>query len=148
MRTLHPRSEDLAAGDADSMLWLDDPDRCGALRKIVPLARALNGFDAWISGRKRYQGAARAPFPVFEADDAGRIKINPLAGWSRARIEAVFAIRGLPWHPLVAEEYLSIGCATCTDRVRLGEDPRAGRWRGRVKTECGIHSKLLSRLAR
>jgi phosphoadenosine phosphosulfate reductase len=148
VRTLHPRSEDLAAGDADGMLWLDDPDRCCALRKVVPLASALNSFDAWVSGRKRYQGSARAALPLFEADDAGRIKINPLAGWSRTRIEAVFAARNLPRHQLVEEGYLSIGCMTCTDRVRPGEDPRAGRWRHRVKTECGIHSNLLSRLAR
>jgi phosphoadenosine phosphosulfate reductase len=148
VRTLHPRSEHLAAGDAEGMLWLNDPDRCCALRKVVPLARALNGFDAWVSGSKRYQGAARAALPLLEADDAGRIKINPLAGWSRARIEAVFAARNLPRHPLVADGYLSIGCMTCTDRVCPGEDPRAGRWRGLVKTECGIHSNLLSPLAR
>ena len=124
VRTLHPRSEDLAAGDADGMLWLDDPDRCCALRKVVRLASALNGFDAWVSGRKRYQGSARAALAVFEVDNAGRIKINPLAGWSRARIEVVFAARNLPRHPLVEEGYLSVGCMTCTDRVRPGEDPR------------------------
>jgi phosphoadenosine phosphosulfate reductase len=148
VRTLHPRSEDLAAADADGMLWLDDPDRCCALRKVVPLANALCGFDAWISGRKRYQAAARAALPLFEMDDAGRIKINPLAGWSHAQIEAEFAARDMPRHPLVGKGYLSIGCVTCTDRVSPGENPRAGRWRGRVKTECGIHSNLLSRLAR
>ena len=148
VRTLHPRSEDLAAADADGMLWLDDPDRCCALRKVVPLASVLNGFDAWVSGRKRYQGAARAALPLFEMDDAGRIKINPLAGWSPAQIEAVFVARDLPRHRLVAEGYLSIGCITCTDRVRPGEDRRAGRWRGLVKTECGIHSNLRSRWAR
>jgi phosphoadenosine phosphosulfate reductase len=146
VRTLHPRAEDLAADDADSMLWLADPDRCCALRKVAPLASALHGFEAWVSGRKRFQGAARATLPVFEADGAGRIKINPLAGWSRAQIEAVLATRNLPRHPMVADGYLSIGCMNCTDRVRPGEDPRAGRWRGRVKSECGIHLSLAPRL--
>ena len=148
VRTVHPMNEFLATGDADGMLWLNDPDRCCALRKVVPLASALNGFDAWVSGRKRYQGAARVALPLFEVDDAGRIKVNPLAGWSRAEIEAVFAARNLPRHPLVAEGYMSIGCMTCTERVSPGEDPRAGRWRGLAKTECGIHSNLLARLAR
>lgn len=148
VRTLHPTAEQLATDDADNMLWSNDPDRCCELRKVVPLASALIGFAAWVSGRKRYQGAARATLPVFEADGCGRIKINPFAGWSPAQIEDVFATRNLPRHPLVADGYLSIGCTTCTERVRPGEDPRAGRWRGHVKTECGIHSKLLSRLAR
>ena len=146
VRSLHPRAEDLAADDADSMLWHADPDRCCALRKVEPLASALHGFAAWVSGRKRFQGAARATLPVFEADGAARIKINPLAGWSRAQIEAVFATRNLPRHPLISDGYLSIGCMTCTDRVRPGEDPRAGRWRGHAKTECGIHLSLAPRL--
>jgi phosphoadenosine phosphosulfate reductase len=146
VRSLHPQGEQLAEDDADSMLWLADPDRCCALRKVGPLASALHGFAAWVSGRKRYQGAARATLPVFEADGTGRIKINPLAGWSRAQIEAVLATRNLPRHPMVADGYLSIGCMNCTDRVRPGEDPRAGRWRGRVKTECGIHLSLAPRL--
>jgi phosphoadenosine phosphosulfate reductase len=146
VRSLHPQGEQLAEDDADSMLWLADPDRCCALRKVAPLASALHGFEAWVSGRKRFQGAARATLPVFEADGAGRIKINPLAGWSRAQIEAVLATRNLPRHPMVADGYLSIGCMNCTDRVRPGEDPRAGRWRGRVKSECGIHLSLAPRL--
>jgi phosphoadenosine phosphosulfate reductase len=139
VRTIEPRSEDLAAVDAEEMLWRSDPDRCCALRKVAPLAKALDGFAAWVSGRKRYQGSTRARLAMFEADGAGRIKINPLAGWSRADIEAFLVAGDLPQHPLVAEGYLSIGCMTCTDRVTPGEDPRAGRWRGRAKTECGIH---------
>jgi Phosphoadenosine phosphosulfate reductase family len=101
VRTLHPKSEDLAAGDADGVLWLNDSDRCCALRKAVPPASALNGFDAWISGRKRYQGAVRDAHPLFEADDAGRIEINPLAGWSRALGSRLFlrpaTYRGTGW---------------------------------------------------
>jgi phosphoadenosine phosphosulfate reductase len=142
VRAFHPDPPELAAADPKGVLWRSDPDRCCALRKVAPLAAALRGFDAWISGRKRYHGEARARLPLFEPDDAGRVKINPVAGWSRARIDAEFAVRGLPRHPLEADGYLSIGCMTCTDRVQAGEDPRAGRWRGRAKTECGIHLRL------
>ena len=140
VRTLRPGPKPLAAADPDGMLWLDDPDRCCAVRKVAPLANALSGFDAWISGRKRYHGGARADLPLFEADSSGRIKINPVAGWAREQIEAAFAARDLPRHPLEAEGYRSIGCFTCTDRVLPGEDQRAGRWRDRGKSECGIHS--------
>ncbi|HEY3911503.1 MAG TPA: phosphoadenylyl-sulfate reductase [Stellaceae bacterium] len=139
VRTIAADSERLDAADPESMLWLSDPDFCCALRKVEPLAAALSGFDAWVSGRKRYQGGARAALPVFEPDDAGRIKVNPLANWPKSRVEAEFTRHGLPRHPLEAQGYLSIGCITCTDRVHSGEDPRAGRWRDLPKTECGIH---------
>jgi phosphoadenosine phosphosulfate reductase len=139
VRTVRADPERLGAADPDGMLWLSDPDFCCSLRKVEPLASALVGFDAWVSGRKRYQGGARSTLPVFELDDAGRIKVNPLANWPRSRVEAEFARRGLPRHPLEAQGYLSIGCITCTDRVHSGEDPRAGRWRDLPKTECGIH---------
>ena len=139
VRTIRPEPPGLAATDPDGMLWLADPDRCCRLRKAVPLATALFGFDAWISGRKRYHGGARADLPALETDGDGRIKINPVAGWSRSQVEAVFAARDLPRHPLVAEGYLSIGCSTCTDRVLPGEELRDGRWRDIAKTECGIH---------
>jgi phosphoadenosine phosphosulfate reductase len=143
LRVVRPDPGDLAQADPEGMLWRTDPDRCCALRKVAPLAEALRDFDAWISGRKRYHGAARGELPLFEADDDGRVKINPVALWSRNRVEAEFAARGLPRHPLEADGYLSIGCTTCTDRVRAGENPRAGRWRDRGKTECGIHLRRL-----
>ena len=139
VRTLTPDPWQVAANDPHGMLWLADPDACCAVRKVAPLETALAGFDAWISGRKRYHGGARTALPMFETDDRGRIKINPLAGWSKGRVEAEFAVRNLPRHPLEAQGYLSIGCITCTDRVRPGEDIRAGRWRDLSKTECGIH---------
>jgi phosphoadenosine phosphosulfate reductase len=143
VRAFHPDPLELAAADAAGVLWRSDPDRCCALRKIAPLAAALRDFDAWISGRKRYHGGGRTRLPLFEPDDAGRIKINPVAGWSRHRVAAEFAAHDLPRHPLEADGYLSIGCMTCTDRVRPDEDLRAGRWRGRAKTECGIHLRLV-----
>lgn len=145
VRTLTPDPATLSAADPDGMLWLRDPDACCAVRKAEPLDRALAGFAAWVSGRKRYHGGERAALPVFEADADGRIKINPLAGWSRARVIEEMLRRGLPRHPLEAQGYLSIGCYTCTDRVRPGEDLRAGRWRGLDKTECGIHDLLARR---
>jgi phosphoadenosine phosphosulfate reductase len=138
LRIVKPEAEAVAAGDPDSLLSHRDPDACCALRKVVPLRRALSGFDAWISGRKRYQGDLREFMPVIEASGE-KIKINPLARWSRTRIEAEFAARDLPHYPLEADGFLSIGCMPCTERVAPDADPRAGRWAGREKTECGIH---------
>ena len=146
VRTVVPDPARLAAADPRAALWLSDPDRCCNVRKVEPLAAALSGFDAWVSGRKRYHGAARAELPMFEADDRGRIKINPVAGWSPSRVADELAARNLPRHPLEAAGYLSIGCITCTDRVLPGEDRRAGRWRGQGKTECGIHLPRPTRL--
>lgn len=138
VRTFKPSKEDLAANDPGGMLWMSDTDACCHIRKVVPLARALNGFDAWISGRKRFQSTSRAGLEPFEIDE-GRIKINPLADWTATEILDYAKSHDLPPHPLVAEGYPSIGCLPCTDKVAPGEDPRAGRWRGQEKTECGIH---------
>ena len=139
LRVLEPEPVRLAAEDPDKQLWYFDPDRCCALRKVAPLARGLEPFAAWITGRKRFQGGLRGELPTIEADTDGRVKVNPLARWTHERIEAQFAARGLPRHPLEAQGYRSIGCIPCTDRTAPGEDPRAGRWRHRPKTECGIH---------
>jgi len=141
LRVLRPDPAELAAADPFGALWSADPDRCCALRKATPLERALAGFDVWISGRKRHQAATRTALPLFERDEAGRVKANPLAAWSAEALEAYRAAHDLPAHPLVAEGYPSIGCHPCTSRVLPGEDPRAGRWRGRGKTECGIHRR-------
>jgi phosphoadenosine phosphosulfate reductase len=103
-------------------------------------------FDASLTGRKGFQNAARAGLATFEIDQSdaiGRLKINPLAGWSADDIETYFAATGLPAHPLVAQGYPSIGCSPCTSRVEPGEDPRSGRWKGWDKTECGIHGEPL-----
>ena len=124
--------------DGDGLLHRRDPDACCALRKSEPLERALAPFDAWVTGRKRYQGGNRAALPRVEAVD-GRLKVNPLAAWSRGDVAAYMDEHDLPRHPLVARGYRSIGCAPCTTPVRAGEDDRAGRWRGRDKAECGIH---------
>ena len=138
LRSIRPDAAAIAAADPTGDLWQSDPDRCCSLRKVEPLARALDGFAAWVNGRKRYQGGGRNGLPLVERVD-GRIKLNPLANWSTARIEDYFAEHRLPRHPLDAEGYGSIGCEPCTTPVSSDEDGRAGRWRGTEKTECGIH---------
>ncbi len=129
----------LAFEDPDNTLHQFNTDACCALRKTEPLERALSGYDAWITGRKRYQGATRAAVDFFEAEGDIRIKVNPLAHWDRADLEDYMVNNRLPRHPLVAKGYPSIGCAPCTSPVLPGEDPRAGRWRNSEKVECGIH---------
>jgi phosphoadenosine phosphosulfate reductase len=135
---IEPDPEKLAQEDPLGRLWSDNPDACCALRKSDPLNAALDGFDAWITGRKRYQGATREGLPTVEFTD-GRYKINPLANWKKDDIDAYFTAHDLPRHPLESRGFSSIGCLPCTERVGPGEDMRAGRWRGKSKTECGIH---------
>lgn len=138
LRRAAPSPDDIAARDPESLRASYDPDGCCDLRKVLPLKRALQSFEAWISGRKRFQAATRAAIPAVEEAD-GRLKYNPLADWTPADIERYRREQNLPRHPLVAQGYLSIGCSPCTSPVKPGEDPRAGRWRGFAKTECGIH---------
>lgn len=139
LRNLQPDPERLAKVDATELRWSYDPDGCCEIRKVQPLAAGLAGVAATITGRKAFQASTRAALPRFELD-GDRLKINPLADWTKADIDAYFAAHDLPVHPLVAQGYLSIGCAPCTSVVKPGEDPRAGRWRGWDKTECGIHT--------
>lgn len=138
VRTVRPDAAKIAALDPDGMLWRRAPDSCCALRKTEPLERALEGFDAWITGRKRFHGETRDQLDAIELVE-GRFKVNPLAGWAKADLDAYFEAHDLPRHPLEADGFLSIGCMPCTDRVAPGENLRDGRWRGREKTECGIH---------
>lgn len=138
VRQVRPDPREVARRDPDGILWTQNPDACCALRKAEPLQRALAPFDAWFTGRKRFQSRVRATIEPVETD--GRhIKINPLALWSEEEIEAHMAARRLPRHPLVEDGFLSIGCMPCTDRVAPGGDARDGRWAGLEKTECGIH---------
>jgi phosphoadenosine phosphosulfate reductase len=139
VRSIKPLEQTLAREDPDRELWFSDPDACCRIRKVEPLARALAPFDGWINGRKRFQGGARAVIPVVE-DDGARLKFNPFANVSREEIAAIYASAKLPPHPLLATGYLSVGCMPCTSRASQDEDSRAGRWRGRPKTECGIHT--------
>jgi phosphoadenosine phosphosulfate reductase len=117
-----------------------DPSLCCAMRKVEPLGRTLAGYDAWVTGARRADAATRAELPVVQWDAKhGLVKINPLALWSDDQVESYQETYDLPRHPLVAQGYPSIGCGPCTRAVAPGEDPRAGRWAGQDKTECGIH---------
>lgn len=140
VRSVAPDTARIADEDPSGYLWTVEPDRCCTVRKVEPLARALAGFDAWITGRKRFQGVTRTQLPVFERDQ-DKVKINPLAGWSSDAISNYMEKHKLPRHPLVAGGYTSIGCAVCTSPIKAGEASRAGRWRNRGKTECGIHNR-------
>ena len=139
VQTIRPDRDQTFLRDHGNTLHQTDPDACCALRKTEPLQAAVAPFDAWITGRKRYQGGKRAALDFFEDEGGTRIKINPLAHWGPADIAEYMTNNRLPRHPLVARGYPSIGCAPCTTRVAPGEDPRAGRWRGQDKDECGIH---------
>jgi phosphoadenosine phosphosulfate reductase len=139
VRSVKPLEETLQREDPERELWFSDPDACCRIRKVEPLARALKPFSGWINGRKRFQGGARAEIPVVE-EDGIRLKFNPFANVSREEIEAIYKLANLPPHPLVASGFLSVGCMPCTSRSAPGEDARAGRWRGRAKTECGTHA--------
>ncbi len=143
VRSIKPLGETLDREDPDRELWFSDPDACCRIRKVEPLARALEPFGAWLNGRKRFQGGLRAAIPVVEQDGA-RLKFNPFANVSREEVEAIYTRANLPPHPLLKSGYLSVGCMPCSSRTSPGEDMRAGRWRGRAKTECGIHTAKIS----
>ncbi|MCY4335123.1 MAG: phosphoadenylyl-sulfate reductase [Litoreibacter sp.] len=139
IRVIRPDRGAVMERDVDGILHQFDTDACCSLRKTEPLERALQDFGGWITGRKRVQGGQRAKLALFEKDEGARIKINPLADWTPKMIADYMDAHDLPRHPLVARGFASIGCAPCTTKVAEGEDPRAGRWRGQEKTECGIH---------
>jgi phosphoadenosine phosphosulfate reductase len=129
-------------------LYDRDPDRCCALRKVEPMDRSLHRFDAWISARRRDMASTRAQIPVLELvqkpgpDGARRdlVKVNPLAAWTKKKVWDYLVSRQVPYNPLYDQGYASIGCWPCTRPVQPGEDERAGRWAGKGKVECGIHT--------
>ena len=139
VRAIRADEAEVARHDPDGTLHKFNQDACCALRKTVPLEQALSGFDAWITGRKRFQNGQRAALEFFEPEPPTRLRVNPLAHWRPEDVQEYMIENNLPRHPLVAKGYPSIGCAPCTSPVKPGEDPRAGRWRGSDKTECGIH---------
>lgn len=138
VRDLRPAYQDLALHDPKADLYTVDTDACCHIRKVAPLDLGLRGFDAWITGRKRFHGGARLKLPVFERVD-GRLKINPLAGWTKDQVDGYAAAHNLPAHPLVEFGYPSVGCWPCTKPADLDAGVRSGRWAGSEKTECGIH---------
>jgi phosphoadenosine phosphosulfate reductase len=135
-------SRTVAEQDAElgPRLYGRNPDLCCYLRKVVPLERALDPYDAWITGVRREETNARSDTRVVEWDSRrAMVKVNPIASWTQDEVEAYIADNGVLVNPLVDEGYPSIGCATCTMRVEPGADPRSGRWAGTGKTECGLH---------
>jgi phosphoadenosine phosphosulfate reductase len=118
-----------------------DPEACCAMRKVAPMRRALQGYEAWATGVRRGETAARANAPLVSLDERnGVVKLNPLAAWTDEQVAEYSRRHGLVSNPLLADGYPSIGCAPCTRRVTPGEDARAGRWAGLDKTECGLHA--------
>ena len=138
VRIIAPDAGDLSTQDPDGTLHKTSADACCHIRKTIPLAKALEGFEVTISGRKRYHGAARATLDFLSIAD-GRLKVEPLAGFSALDIAAYMKTHDLPPHPLTEIGYFSIGCEPCTQAGGSAADPRAGRWSGSAKTECGIH---------
>ncbi|MPZ29013.1 MAG: phosphoadenylyl-sulfate reductase [Micromonosporaceae bacterium] len=142
VRSIRPR---LTVGQQDGLygprLFSREPDGCCALRKVEPLERALADYDAWAAGLRRDESPSRANTAVvhFEAT-RGKVKVNPLAAWSQADVDAYISRYDVPVNPLLSQGYGSIGCWPCTRRVKAGEDPRAGRWPMFDKTECGLHT--------
>ncbi len=135
-------SLDAQAAAHGPALWERDPDRCCDLRKVLPLRAALAGFGGWITAIRRDQTAERASAKLVEHDATfGLLKINPLAAWTHDDVWAHVYANDVPTNPLHAQGYPSIGCVPCTTAVAPGEDPRSGRWRGSLKTECGLHAR-------
>ena len=142
VRSIRPR---LTVGQQDGLygprLFSREPDECCALRKIEPLERALADYDAWAAGLRRDESPTRANTPVVHFEAArGKVKVNPLAAWSQADVDAYISRWDVPVNPMLSQGYASVGCWPCTRRTRAGEDPRAGRWPLFDKTECGLHT--------
>jgi len=142
VRSIRPR---LTVGQQDGLygprLFSRDPDECCALRKVEPLERALADYDAWAAGLRRDESPTRANTPVVHFEAArGKVKVNPLATWTQADVDAYISRWNIPVNPLLRQGYGSIGCWPCTRRTKAGEDPRAGRWPLFDKTECGLHT--------
>jgi len=128
------------AAEYGERLWERQPDLCCQLRKVEPLKEQLAGLRAWITAIRRDQTPSRVNASLIERDRKfNLLKINPLATWSSEEVWNYVKLHDVPYNPLYGQDYGSIGCTPCTTLVQIGEDPRAGRWRGTVKTECGLH---------
>ncbi len=143
VRTVKADEKSINDADPNGDLYLSNPDACCNVRKVIPNASEVSGFDVIITGRKSFHGGERSN--LLTAERSGwQIKLNPLAHWSQTRIEETFLLRQLPRHPLVDSGYRSIGCSTCTHKAAAKAGVRAGRWCGQQKTECGIHTIALA----
>lgn len=141
LRSVGPHPDDTRTLDPEGTLWARDPDSCCNFRKVLPLRRAMAGFDAEITGRKRFQTLARTGMAPLELNGT-RFVVNPLWNWSLEDLKNHILAHDLPRHPLVEDGFLSIGCMPCTQRVKDGDDYRSGRWAGSDKDECGIHENI------
>ena len=141
VRSIGPYPTDLAEKDSNEDLWQKNNDLCCHIRKFWPQQRALKGFKAVLTGRKRFQTTQRSSMQRIEIDDeaAARLRVNPLADFTLEDLQAYLETHNLPKHPLVKDGYLSIGCMPCTDKVKEGNDYRSGRWSEQDKEECGMH---------
>ena len=144
IRAVHPKQTiDEQAAHFGPALWERHPDECCRLRKVEPLRAALQGVDVWITAIRREQTADRAAAPVAEHEDrSGLIKVNPLVRWTTKDVWRFLHVNSVPYNSLHDAGYPSIGCQPCTTPVAAGEDPRAGRWRGHQKNECGLHVEV------
>lgn len=134
---LSPETQEFTHG---AELWKRDPDLCCRLRKVEPLRRKLQGLDAWITSIRRDQTSARSGAHRIEWDAKfGSVKVNPIVDWSSKQVWRYIHDHDVPYNELHDQNYPSIGCTHCTRAVEAGEDPRAGRWPGFAKTECGLH---------
>jgi phosphoadenosine phosphosulfate reductase len=123
-------------------LPLEDPNLCCFLHKVQPMQNALKGYKAWISGIRRDQTSVRAHAKFLELQEDGLLKINPLLNWTKMDVNRYIEENNLPKHPLYEKGYRSVGCAPCTIAIGVNDDERAGRWAGRGKTECGLHTDM------
>jgi phosphoadenosine phosphosulfate reductase len=140
LTSVMPRAEFVAKYGDD--LYNRDPDLCCKINKVEPMQLALRGVRAWINGRRRDQAVTRTKMPIAERLQGGIVKVNPLANWTSRETYRYLMQHDIPTHPLFEQGYTSIGCAPCTRPVLPGEDERAGRWAGKNKTECGLHTFL------
>ncbi|MGI8679162.1 MAG: phosphoadenylyl-sulfate reductase [Jatrophihabitans sp.] len=141
IRSLEP-AQTVEQQDASfgARLYERNPDQCCALRKVMPLRRALKDYTAWASGLRRDESATRVGVKVVEWDDGrGMVKLNPIAAWTQDDVDTYIADNGILVNPLLFDGFGSVGCAPCTRRIQPGEDARAGRWAGSNKIECGLH---------
>ena len=144
VQTVHPDPEiRQRRANAAGPLYVRDPDLCCRIHRVEPMACALAGIEAWVSGVRRDQTHHRQKIQVVSRRDDGLIRIHPLANWTKRDLEVYIDRHALPMHPLSSQGYTSIGCAPCTRPPSDGEDERSGRWAGTDKTECGLHTMTI-----
>jgi phosphoadenosine phosphosulfate reductase len=126
-------------------LPFEDPNLCCYIHKVQPMQKAMKDMLAWISGIRRDQTASRAQAKILELQEDGLLKVNPMLNWTKEDVKRYIEKHNLPSHPLFAKGYRSVGCAPCTVAVGIYDDDRAGRWQGRGKTECGLHTEMFKK---